>query len=53
MSAPPPDARPFIVAVDADPEALARLTRELQRYERDYRVVCSDSAEEAIVQLDL
>ncbi|MGH3077492.1 MAG: FAD-dependent oxidoreductase [Gaiellaceae bacterium] len=52
MSAPPPDERPLIVAVDADPEALARLTHELQRYERDYRVVCSSSADAAFAQLE-
>jgi thioredoxin reductase (NADPH) len=48
----PPDERPLIVAVDPDPTALERLTRELQRYERDYRVVCSPSTEDALGQLE-
>ena len=34
---------PLILAVDEDTEALERITGELQRYERDYRVVCGPS----------
>jgi thioredoxin reductase (NADPH) len=44
--------RPLIVAVDPDAPALDRLTQELQRYERDYRVVCSPSSEDALEQLE-
>ena len=46
------DPRPLIVAVDPDGDALARITRELQRYERDYRVVCSPSCEAALALLE-
>ena len=46
------DTRPLILAVDPDGEALARITRELQRYERDYRVVCSPSCEAALDLLE-
>ena len=35
---------PLILAVDEDPEALERITGELQRYARDYRVVCGPSS---------
>ena len=48
----PPDERPLIVAVETDASALERLTHELQRYERDYRVVCSASTEDALHQLE-
>jgi thioredoxin reductase (NADPH) len=48
----PPDERPLIVAVEPDASALERLTHELQRYERDYRVVCSASTEDALNQLE-
>ena len=48
----PPAERPLIVAVDPDATALERLTQELQRYERDYRVVCSSSTEDALEQLE-
>ncbi len=44
--------RPLIVAVDPDAPALDRLTQELRRYERDYRVVCSPSSEDAWEQLE-
>ncbi len=43
---------PLILAVDEDPEALARITSELQRYARDYRVVCGPSTESALSQLE-
>ena len=46
------DERPLIVAVEPDAAALERLTHELQRYERDYRVVCSASTEDALDQLE-
>ena len=48
----PPDERPLIVAVEPDAAALERLTHELQRYERDYRVVCRASTEDALDQLE-
>jgi thioredoxin reductase (NADPH) len=44
-------AKPLILAVDDEPEALARITSELQRYARDYSVVCGPSAESALRQL--
>lgn len=47
-----PDERPLIVAVEPDASALERLTEELQRYQRDYRVVCSPSTEDALEQLE-
>ena len=43
---------PLILAVDEDAEALARLTGELQRYARDYTVVCGPSTEAALRQLE-
>ena len=43
---------PLIFAVDEDPEALERITDELQRYARDYRVVCGPSTEAALSQLE-
>ena len=49
---PPPDERPLIVAVEPDATALASLTQELQRYERDYRVVCSPSTGGALELLE-
>ena len=45
------DTRPLILAVDDEPAALTRITSELQRYSRDYRVVCGPSAESALRQL--
>lgn len=44
--------RPLIVAVDEDADALRRLTGELQRYARDYEVVCGPSTEAALAQLE-
>jgi thioredoxin reductase (NADPH) len=44
-------SQPLILAVDDDPAALTRITSELQRYARDYRVVCGPSAESALRQL--
>ena len=43
---------PLIFAVDEDAEALERITDELQRYARDYRVVCGPSTEAALGQLE-
>ena len=43
---------PLILAVDEDAEALERITGELQRYERDYRVICGPSTEAALTQLE-
>jgi len=43
---------PLILAVDEDPEALERITGELQRYTRDYRVVCGPSTDAALRQLE-
>ena len=43
---------PLILAVDEDAEALERITAELQRYARDYRVSCGPSTEAALRQLE-
>ena len=43
---------PLILAVDEDAEALELITGELQRYARDYRVVCGPSSEAALKQLE-
>ena len=43
---------PLILAVDEDTEALERITAELKRYTRDYRIVCLPSTEAALAQLD-
>jgi thioredoxin reductase (NADPH) len=48
----PRDDRPLILAVDDDAEARDRITSELQRYSRDYRVVCGGSADGALAQLE-
>jgi thioredoxin reductase (NADPH) len=44
--------RPLILAVDEDREALERITSELQRYARDYNVICGPSTEAALTQLE-
>ena len=44
--------KPLILALDSSPEAIERITGELQRYARDYRVVCGVSAEDALTQLE-
>jgi thioredoxin reductase (NADPH) len=44
--------RPLILAVDEDAEALVRITNELQRYARDYKVICGPSTEAALAQLE-
>ena len=46
------DERPLIFAVDEDARAIRRITGELQRYVRDYRVVCGPSTEAALDQLE-
>ena len=43
---------PLILAVDEDAEALHRITAELQRYTRDYKVICGPSTEAALAQLE-
>ena len=43
---------PLILAVDEDPEALERITTELQRYARDYKVICGPSTQAALSQLE-
>jgi thioredoxin reductase (NADPH) len=43
---------PLILAVDEDPEALHRITAELQRYSRDYNVICGPSTDAALKQLE-
>jgi len=44
---------PVILAVDEDAAAIERITEELQRYVRDYRVVCGSSTEAALVELEV
>jgi thioredoxin reductase (NADPH) len=43
---------PLILAVDEDAEALERLTGELQRYARDYKVICGPSLDSALATLE-
>ena len=43
---------PLILAVDEDSEALERITNELQRYARDYDVICGPSTDAALAQLE-
>jgi thioredoxin reductase (NADPH) len=43
---------PLILAIDEDPEALERITGELQRYARDYKVICGPSTGAALTQLE-
>jgi thioredoxin reductase (NADPH) len=43
---------PLILAVDEDADALGRITGELQRYARDYRVICGPSTDAALAQLE-
>jgi thioredoxin reductase (NADPH) len=52
MTTPATDVLPVILAVDSDPAALERITGELQRYARDYQVVCGPSAADALSQLE-
>jgi thioredoxin reductase (NADPH) len=46
------DQRPVIVAVDPDGDAIRRIAGELRRYERDYRIVCERSVEDALGELE-
>ncbi|HSD02651.1 MAG TPA: FAD-dependent oxidoreductase [Gaiellales bacterium] len=46
------DERPVIVAVDPDGDAIRRIGEELRRYERDYRIVCGRSVEDALAELE-
>ena len=46
------DEQPLIFAVDESPKDITRITSELQRYARDYRVVCGPSTEAALAQLE-
>jgi thioredoxin reductase (NADPH) len=52
VSGPESDNRPVILAVDPDAGALERLTGALERYDRDYRLVCGSSTEDALRQLE-
>ena len=48
-----PAACPVIFTVDDEPEALSRVEGELRRrFGADYRIVCSDSDEDALATLD-
>ena len=46
------EEKPLILAVDDDAAARERITDELQRYSRDYLVVCGGSADDALAQLE-
>ena len=46
------DGIPVILAVDPDRAAISRITAHLQRYAADYRVLCRNSMEEALVELE-
>src|SRR5919198_6473366 len=46
------DERPAIVAVDPDGHAIRRIAEELERYDRDYRIVCERSVEDALGELE-
>ena len=46
------DERPLILAVDGDADALERISEELQRYVRDYRVACVRSTAAALEHLE-
>jgi thioredoxin reductase (NADPH) len=46
------DERPAIVAVEPDGDAMRRIGAELARYERDYRLVLTGSAEDALAGLE-
>ncbi len=48
-----PSSRPVILAVDDEPEALARIADELtRRFGADYLIVCSGSGEDALATLE-
>jgi thioredoxin reductase (NADPH) len=46
------DERPAIVAVDPERDAIRRIADELGRYDRDYRLVCVRSPEDALAELE-
>jgi thioredoxin reductase (NADPH) len=46
------DQLPLILAVDDDAAALERITGELQRYARDYKVICGPSTDAALATLE-
>ena len=47
------DSRPVILAVDDDPSSIRYIGAELERrYDRDYQILCSTSATEALEQLE-
>jgi thioredoxin reductase (NADPH) len=52
MSGSVSDDRPVIVAVDPDEGAIRRIADELGRYDRDYRIVCERSVEDALNELE-
>ncbi len=48
-----PSPQPVILAVDDEPEALARIADELgRRFGADYRIVCAASGEDALAALE-
>ena len=47
-----PDDRPVILAVDSDRDAIERVAEQLDRYARDYRIVCEPSADDALAELE-
>src|SRR3954451_3264385 len=52
MPGEPADPRATIVAIDDDPEVLARVGTELERrYGSDYRILCECSPEDAFTQM--
>jgi len=52
MKTPAADDRPVILAVNDDETTIERIARELERYERDYRVVCGRSLADALARLE-
>ncbi len=46
------ERKPLILAVDADADSRTRITSELQRYSRDYTVICGASSHDALASLE-
>ncbi len=46
------DELPLILAGEANPQSLERITSELQRYARDYKVICGPSTSAALETLE-
>jgi thioredoxin reductase (NADPH) len=46
------ERKPLILAVDAEADSRTRITSELQRYARDYTVVCGGSSGDALASLE-